>query len=61
LLPAAAVEQGAPKHKFVLWSCARPAAAAAADFCGGLLNRLTGSRWVVKWVPLTTCDVMPLL
>jgi hypothetical protein len=23
----------------------RPAAAAAADFCGGLLNRLTGSRW----------------
>jgi hypothetical protein len=30
----------------VLWSCARPAAAAAADFCGGLLNRLAGSRWV---------------
>jgi hypothetical protein len=29
----------------VLWSCARPAAAAAADFCGGLLNRLEGSRW----------------
>jgi hypothetical protein len=23
----------------------RPAAAAAADFCGGLLNRLTGSLW----------------
>jgi hypothetical protein len=23
----------------------RPAAAAAEDFCGGLLNRLTGSRW----------------
>eukprot|EP01047_Picozoa_sp_COSAG01_P068168 COSAG01_NODE_9789_length_2343_cov_3.490642_2_plen_104_part_00 len=23
-----------------------PAAAAAADFCGGLLNRLAGSRWV---------------
>eukprot|EP01047_Picozoa_sp_COSAG01_P047108 COSAG01_NODE_4471_length_4996_cov_2.220339_4_plen_176_part_00 len=24
-----------------------PAVAAAADFCGGLLNRLTGSRWVL--------------
>jgi hypothetical protein len=30
------------------WSRTRPAAAAASDFCGGLLNRLTrltGSRW----------------
>jgi hypothetical protein len=29
----------------VVWSRTRPAAAAAADFCGGLLNRLEGSRW----------------
>eukprot|EP01049_Picozoa_sp_SAG25_P009451 SAG25_NODE_938_length_4670_cov_1.689783_1_plen_108_part_10 len=43
---------GAPKWKFPLWSrTAEPArllAAAASDFCGGLLNRLTGSRWAAK-------------
>eukprot|EP01047_Picozoa_sp_COSAG01_P057276 COSAG01_NODE_6601_length_3585_cov_61.162651_3_plen_112_part_00 len=36
---------GAPNWEFPVWSRTRPAAAAASDFCSGLLNRLTGSRW----------------
>jgi hypothetical protein len=41
----APVSSGAPNWEFPVWSRTRPAAAAASDFCGGLLNRLTGSRW----------------
>ena len=44
-LAAAPVSSGTPKWEFPLWSRTRPAAAAASDFGGGLLNRLTGSRW----------------
>jgi hypothetical protein len=50
---AAPVSSGAPKWKFPLWSRTRPAAAAASDFCGGLLNRLTGSR---RWALLESCS-----
>jgi hypothetical protein len=43
---AGPVSSGAPKWEFPFWSrTRRPAAAAAApDFCGGLLNRLTHSQ-----------------
>jgi hypothetical protein len=45
---AGPVSSGAPKWEFPFWSRTRPAAAAASDFCGGLLNRLTGSRWAAE-------------